>query len=226
MDRTIAAAGLMACAAAGIAAGCGSRAQGFTSSTGGGEADTDAGPSSRAPDASEPAPVDDAGQSGFHQTAINAAATTCGLGSAGSFATNQDLNLFGQIVYYEDGGALPPGHYEAKYLGGCMKYDFLFNWQVQASWADAGGGGFWFVGDTSNDRIVMAPGVTMSFADFDACVAANLTAPPEDFEFDGGKLGVWLNDNPYSDNVAGGDGGNPSWQLTLLGSCPPDIVPQ
>jgi hypothetical protein len=151
---------------------------------------------------------------------------TCGLGAAASFATNADLDLFGQIVYYEDGGALPKGRYRAKYVGGCMKYDFIFDWQVQASARDAGGGGFWFVGDTSDDRIVMAPGATMSYADFDACVAASLAIPAEEFDFDGGKIGVWLNDNPYQDNVAGEDGGNPKWQLTLLGTCPPNIVPQ
>jgi hypothetical protein len=50
--------------------------------------------------------------------------------------------------------------------------------------------------------------------------------PPEEFQFDGGKLGVWLNDNPYLDNVAGDDGGNPKWQLTLLGTCPPYLAPR
>ncbi len=150
----------------------------------------------------------------------------CKLGSAASFATADDLNLFGQIVYYEDGGALPKGRYRATYVGGCMKYDFIFNWQVQGSLPDAGGGGFWFVGDTSDDRVVMAPGLITSYADFGACVSANLAVPPEEFDFDGGKLGVWLNDNPYSDNVAGEDGGNPKWQLTLLGVCPPNLVPQ
>jgi hypothetical protein len=150
----------------------------------------------------------------------------CDLGAAGSFATDQDLNLFGQIVYFEDGGSLPAGRYRATYADGCMKYDYIFNWQVQASAPDAGGGGFWFVGDTSDDRIVMPPGTTMSYPAFDDCVAANLAVPPEEFDFDGGKLGVWLNDNPYVDNVAGENGRNPKWQLTLLGACPPYLAPK
>ncbi len=107
-----------------------------------------------------------------------------------------------------------------------MKYDFIFNWQVNSSAPDAGGGGFWFVGDTSDDRIAMPPGTIVQYPTFDGCVAANLAVPPQEFDFDGGKIGVWLNDNPYIDNVAGDDGGNPRWQLTLLGVCPPNLAPK
>jgi hypothetical protein len=150
----------------------------------------------------------------------------CELGSASSFATMSDLNLFGQIVYYEDGGSLPPGRYRAKYVSGCMKYDYVFSWQVQAQAPGPGAAGFWFVGDTSDDRIVMPPGSTSSYPVFDDCVRANQAVPPEEFQFDGGKIGVWLNDTPYSDNIPGGDGGNPNWQLTLLGVCPPNLAPK
>ena len=235
MNRTLLALGVMAFTGAALAAvaaaGCGSSGTGFGSGGGnGGQNDSGTGMTTTAQgDGSFGPPVSDASGQGFHSTGATDASGTCGLGSAASSATNESastLNLFGQIVYYDDGGDLPKGRYEAKYLGGCMKYDWLCNWQVQASWADAGGGGFWFVGDTSSDRVVMAPGVTQSYADFDACVAANMTASPEDFAFDGGKLGIWLNDDPYTDNVAWPDGGNPRWQLTLLGACPPDITPQ
>jgi hypothetical protein len=41
----------------------------------------------------------------------------------------------------------------------------------------------------------------------------------------GGKLGIALDDNPYDDNVAGEDGRNPKWTLTLLvEECPPDLI--
>src|ERR1700678_4532693 len=216
MNRTFLALAVMAFTGGGLAAvataGCGSRGTSFGSGVGNGSTsgsgnggEGDAGPTTTSPgDGSFGPPVTDASGQGFHPTGATDASGTCGLGSAASSATNESastLNLFGQIVYYDDGGDLPKGRYEAKYLGGCMKYDWLFNWQVQASWADAGGGGFWFVGDTSSDRVVMAPGVTQSYADFDACVAANMTASREDFAFDGGKLGIWLNDDPYTDNV-------------------------
>jgi hypothetical protein len=39
-------------------------------------------------------------------------------------------------------------------------------------------------------------------------------------------MGVWLNDAIYSDNVAGEDGGNPSWSLQLLERCPPNLGPR
>jgi hypothetical protein len=175
----------------------------------------------------EPAPgASDAGGVFLSADAATGGGSSCDLGAAASFATNADLNLFGQIVYYEDGGALPPGRYRAAYVDGCMKYDFIFNWQVQASTPDAGGGGFWLVGSTSDDRIVMPPGTTTSYADFDACVGANLATTPVEFEFDGGKMGVWLNDNPYVDNIAGDNGRNPKWRLTLLGACPPEFAPK
>jgi hypothetical protein len=43
---------------------------------------------------------------------------------------------------------------------------------------------------------------------------AATTAPSVDFDFAGGELGVWLEDNPYSDNVPGLNGRSPAWRLT------------
>jgi hypothetical protein len=198
-----------------------------------------------APDATSPGDVDasyaaiadgggidlgDAGSLGEAQ-AGDGGAETCNLGSAGSFATQQSLNLFGQIVYYENGQVLPAGTYRVAYVDGCMKYASYEDWAVQAiPPSDA----FWLVGATSADKIIMPPGTVGylvdagpsmgggGFATFDECVAANLMQDtPIDFAFDGGTIGVWLSDNPYSDNVAGVDGRNPKWSLTLLGKCPP-----
>ncbi len=107
-----------------------------------------------------------------------------------------------------------------------MKYDFIFGWQVQSQPPGPNAGGFWFVGDTSDERIVMPPGLTTQYDDFGACVTANLAVAPEEFDFDGGTIGVWLNDNPYVDNVEGPDGGNPSWSLRLLAQCPPYLAPK
>jgi hypothetical protein len=33
------------------------------------------------------------------------------------------------------------------------------------------------------------------------------------------EIGVWLQDSPYTDNLAGQDGRNPNWKLSLLGEC-------
>jgi hypothetical protein len=146
----------------------------------------------------------------------------CDLGSAGNVGSAANPNLFGTIVYYEDGGPLPAGRYRATYVGGCMEYDFLEGWAVQAPSPS----GFWFVGDTSDNRIVQPPGLTTSNPAFAGCVTANLAVAPAEFEFDGGKIGVWLNDNPYVDNVEGPDGGNPKWSLQLLETCPPNLAPK
>jgi hypothetical protein len=159
----------------------------------------------------------------------------CSFGSAASIATSANLNLFGQIVYYEDGGAFPSGRYRARYADGCMKYDYLQGWTVQGDGPDAAGG-FWFVGATTTDLIAKPPGTVGVFAGagaystFDDCVDANLSLDqPLEFDFDGGPIGVWLDDNPYLDNVAGDNGRNPAWNLVLLQACPPNLgvpVPQ
>ncbi len=148
---------------------------------------------------------------------------SCDLGSAASFATQQSLDLFGQIVDFDNGKALPAGRYRVQYVDGCMKYSSAQDWAVQA-YAD-GSDAFWLVGATSADRILVLPGTvgilvgSGGFATFDECVAANLAVAPEEFDFAGGPIGVWLSDSIYSDNVAGTDGRNPKWSLTLLGDC-------
>jgi hypothetical protein len=86
--------------------------------------------------------------------------------------------------------------------------------------------GWYLVGATTNDRVAHLPGTvgyaagSGAYADFEACVAANKALPSVEFDFAGGKLGVWLLDSPYSDNMAGVDGRNPKWQIVRLGSCP------
>ena len=147
----------------------------------------------------------------------------CSYGSAASLATPGNLNLFGEVAYFADGGALPPGTYEVQYVDGCMKYASSQDWTIHA-YAD-GRDGWWLVGATTAQKYLMPPGTVGyaasngAFADFAACVAANTLLPPTDFEFDGGVLGVWLQDSPYTDNVAGLDGGNPRWKLTRKGAC-------
>jgi hypothetical protein len=156
-------------------------------------------------------------------------APTCALGSAGSFATQQDLNLFGQITYFDNGAVLSAGHYRVQYIDGCMKYGPGQDWTVHA-YSD-GSDAFW-LGTVTGDKLFMPPGTAGytaaddggAFVSFDDCVAANRALPPKEFDFAGGQLGVWLADSPYSDNMAGvsDDGGidNPQWSLTLLsGAC-------
>jgi hypothetical protein len=165
------------------------------------------------------APVIDLGDGGLDA----AFADACDLGAVANFATDQTLDIFGQPTYYLGGGPLPPGRYRVSYVDGCMKYSSAQDWTVNAYQGDPDS--WWLIGATTSDRILVPPGTVGyfisngAFATFDECVAANANIAPIEFQFDGGPIGVWLQDNPYTDNVAGTNGRNPKWDLTLLGDC-------
>ena len=147
----------------------------------------------------------------------------CSFGSAASLAVPGMLDLFGQISYFGDGGVLPGGRYVVRYVDGCMKYGGGQDWTIHAY--ASGSIAWWLVGASSSIQYLMPPGTVGyaasngAYVQFADCVAANLLLPPVEFDFDGGVLGVWLQDSPYSDNLAGEGGRNPSWQLTRLGGC-------
>jgi hypothetical protein len=144
------------------------------------------------------------------------------IGSAGTAGSNP--SLFGQISYF--GGpdlVLPAGRYRISYVDGCMKYAPGQAWTVHA----IGGSFAWWIGTARNDARVQPPGTTGhqlnngGFADFADCVAANKLRPPVELDFAGGKLGVWLADSPFDDNVTGEDGRNPTWSIALADDgCP------
>jgi hypothetical protein len=130
-------------------------------------------------------------------------------------------DVFGNIVYFAGGNAFPAGHYRVTYVDGCMKYSSGQAWAVHAveTGTVSGTDGWWLVGDTAAATIAVPPGTVGyvidagGYATFDACVSANLSLPTVDFDFDGGSIGLWLEDVPYSDNVSGTDGRNPTWRL-------------
>ncbi|MDP3234858.1 MAG: hypothetical protein Q8N26_18895 [Myxococcales bacterium] len=148
---------------------------------------------------------------------------SCDFGTARSTATTGMLDLFGQTVFFNAGQPLPAGRYRIKYSDGCMKYASDQSWTIHA-YAD-GRAAWWLVGQTSATKITMPPGTVGfdtsngAFATFAECVAANRAVAAKEFDFSGGVIGVWLQDSPYSDNLAGEAGRNPSWQLTTP-SCP------
>jgi len=158
------------------------------------------------------------------ESAGAAGESNCELGEVSSTGTNQNLDLFGSIVYFADGIELPAGRYRITYLDGCMKYSAAQDWAVHA-YAGAEPDGWWFVGKDQTQKVVVPPGTVGflvsngGFSTFEQCVAANLALPPLEFDFAGGKLGAWLQDYPYTDNLAGEDERNPKWKLTLLGDC-------
>ena len=129
-------------------------------------------------------------------------------------------DVFGETVLWNGGAAIPAGHYRVTYVDGCMKYSSGQDWSVNA-YAD-GPDTLYVVGN--GVRVAPAPGTVGflegqgGFSSFDACVSANLANDtPLELDFDGGALGVRLADNPYTDNVPGENGRNPTYRLS---SCP------
>ncbi len=168
----------------------------------------------------------------------SSADASCTFGTAGGYATQQQVDLYGTTIDYFSGGEpLPAGRYRLTYVSGCMKYSSNQGWTIHA-YPNGMTAAWWVVGDSSSDRVVVPPGTVGVFpgdaeavslggayTTFDECVAANLAHDaPVEFDFAGGKLGVWLLDDNYGDNLRGPDsglegGGSPRWTLTLLGAC-------
>jgi hypothetical protein len=133
-------------------------------------------------------------------------------------------DVFGNTVLWNGGAPLPAGHYTITYTDGCMEYSYSGQgWTVNAVVGATGcvnGLGTLYV--TANGApLTPAPGTVGCLlgegasASFDACVAANqATDVPLEFDFAGGTLGLWLQDAPYDDNVAGESGRSPTYRLT------------
>jgi len=177
------------------------------------------------PDGGDSTTAGDGDGGGGEDAGADDAEAGCSFGTAASLATPGSLDLFGQVSYFADGGALPQGRYRVSYVDGCMKYSGSQGWTIHA-YAN-GSIAWWLVGASTSQKYLMPPGTVGwnpadgAFTAFADCVAANLALAPTDFDFDGGVLGVWLQDSPYSDNLAGESGRNPTWNLTGLGPCAP-----
>jgi hypothetical protein len=184
---------------------------------GGGEPGLDAGSSGTDAAADEPdaGAANDAGDD----------AGSCDLGTAQNGATAENLPLFGEITWFADGVSLPEGRYRVHYLDGCMKYGSGQDWTVNAY---ANGSIAWWVVDDASANLVIAPGTvgysvaTGAYAEFEACVAANLEMDaPVEFDHAGGRIGIAVRDSPVYDNMAGVDGRNPSYRLEAVDGCLP-----
>jgi hypothetical protein len=101
-----------------------------------------------------------------------------------------------------------------------MKYSPGQGWTVHA-YGPNGPDGFWIVTGSSR-KIAMPPGTVGydasngAFASFDDCVSANRALSPLELDLPTGSIGIWLEDSPYTDNVAGSSGRNPTWRLDCL----------
>jgi hypothetical protein len=129
-------------------------------------------------------------------------------------------DVFGQTVDFANGAALPAGRYRVTYVDGCMKYSSSQGWTVNAYSLGAGTPDhWWFVAGGQPVTDVIPPGTVGylpgagAYGSFDACVQASLALPPVELTITGGPLGVWLQDDPYGDNVPGPNGRSPTWKI-------------
>jgi hypothetical protein len=141
-------------------------------------------------------------------------------------AVNMDT-LLGATNWFNNENYVAAGDYLVKYEGGCMKYNGQQWWAVNAqfglySWylvtdprtepltALPGREGFYM----SNMPVNQPPGVKPGIEDFNECVRENKKEPAIAVHHDGGPLGIWLKDRPYSDN----SGGNPppTWSVSRI----------
>jgi hypothetical protein len=124
---------------------------------------------------------------------------------------------FGATAFWNGGAPLPAGHYRVTYVDGCMKYSSSQGWTINAY---ANGPDTLYVVQAANAPIAPAPGTIGffvnqgAFAAFDACVAANQNDAPLEFDWAGGPIGLWLEDAPYTDNVGGENGRDPTYRLS------------
>jgi hypothetical protein len=133
-------------------------------------------------------------------------------------AAPSDPSVFGEPVYFQNGNPVPAGKYLVSYVDGCMRYSGSQGWTVNAY--EGGGPSWWIVGETVLDRRMIPPGNVGfergagGFDRFEDCVSASKRAAPRVLVHRGGKLGYWLQDALYDDNVPGEKGRNPTWRLT------------
>lgn len=126
-------------------------------------------------------------------------------------------DAFGAATFWNGGAPVPAGHYRVTYVDGCMKYSSGQGWTVNAY---ANGPDTLYVVGATTVIVAPAPGTVGfvvnqgAFATFDACVAANQSDAPLEFDFGGGPLGLQLHDDPTTDNVAGENGRNPTYRLS------------
>jgi hypothetical protein len=133
-------------------------------------------------------------------------------------------DVFGKTVDFANGATIAPGRYRVRYVDGCMKYSAAQDWSVNAyALGDpAGSDHWWFVSAGQQVTSVIPPGTVGfrvgqgGYATFDECVQANLALPPVELTLSSGPFGLWLEDNPYGDNVAGSNGRSPTWELECV----------
>lgn len=121
------------------------------------------------------------------------------------------------IAWFSSGENFPAGDYKVEYVNGALKYNPSFDWQL--NYSAAHGYYITFNGGTS---IINAPGDTNAYGTQAALEAAN-AGQFVTFHHSGGKIGMYLFDDPYGDNL-GGDP-NPTFRLYKICEIEPPPPP-
>jgi len=123
-------------------------------------------------------------------------------------------DVLGQVKYINGGASLPAGDYVAIFDRGCMQFSSGAKWTV--SEGTTGTYQWYLVGQQTSSRIAELPGTKNSFNTFLECQTANQQLVSQ-FHHNGGKVGVWLKDSSYNDNVVGQY--PPTWVIGRKISC-------
>jgi hypothetical protein len=150
------------------------------------------------------------------------------------------IDTTGPVNYFAGGAALPAGRYRIEYVDGCMQYGQDIQNATQWGWTIHTGdlpinpalsgmdysGDCVMVGASTTDVVSVVPGTTNpppGIASYADCVSANKAMDtPIDFDFAGGKLGLFVEDGLPGDDTGGQamGGVSPTWKLSLLSGCP------
>ena len=115
-------------------------------------------------------------------------------------------DILSATVSWFDGGAdFPAGEYVVAYVTGAMQYAYGAEWKVNFN--DTGNG-FHVTDDGGND--VFGPGNDNHYDSVAECEAGNAGLQIT-YNHTGGKIGMYLEDDPYDDN----SGGSPSPTFSL-----------
>jgi hypothetical protein len=148
----------------------------------------------------------------------------CSTSSSTGLAELATLDPKGSVSYF-GAAELPAGKYRVEYVDGCMTWGpaaLGYQWSIHAgSIPGQSGVTCQLVGATRADSIATLPGTAgTGYLTYEECVAANEGIAPLEFEFRGGKLGVWSSDFNPADNIGGEGqdrcGTSPIWKLSRL----------
>jgi hypothetical protein len=167
--------------------------------------------------------------------------STAATGAAAMLPQTLVIDVKGSVRYFVDGASLPAGRYRIEYVDGCMEWGPEaggYFWTINVgnsvgypAFCELVGGSTTDViddlpGTISSDMVPGAIGMPTEGAKYTtvaACVAANRAMDaPLDFDFAGGKLGLFMDDALPGDDIGGETMGgvSPTWRLLYLGNCP------